>query len=192
MEDHKSIDQNFVDPDPFVIANTFISAAALSIQFIQFWRENSKKIELKSKQFNKRALSHLESELLELLSKGNSLNRITERAVRDPEKEIYDCSYRIGHSMMIDIDHFDEFNSHLSDLILALSQTSRWINYIIIYEPDLSARLGLYLNENIGDMPARINEIMEKGLSNREAIQSAKQTLQSLATAIDQELKRKN
>lgn len=183
--------QKLIDPDPFTIANTFMQAAALVLQLVQM--KNAQQIGMPHLSApSAQGLGQLENQSAQCIQKGNQLLRIVERGSPDADNQFYDQAFRLGQSLVLDTPSHMLFQSELGVFMTTVANTGQWVNHVIAMDPALAGRLGARLDDSLGDMVQRLNEIMEKGLPNREAIQAAKQTLGALAKAIESELDGKN
>ena len=179
-----------VDPDPFTIANTFMQAAALILQFVQLKNAQPGPVQLPAPVVQ--SVGELETHADQCIRKGHQLLRIVERGTANADVEFYDQEFRTGHSLMLDMPSHMLFKQELSMFMTTVANTGHWVNHIIEMDPALAGRLGASLNQSLGDMAHRLNRIMEKGLPNREAVQAAKETLAALANAIEAELGNRN
>ena len=180
-----------VDPDPFTIANTFMQAAALVLQFVQM-KQAQQPSHGQLPAPSAQSLGELESHSGLCIQKGNQVLRIVERGSPDAESQFYDREFRTGRSLMLDSPSHILFRTELAQFMSTVANTGTWVNHVIHMDPALAGRLGARLDQSLGDMAHRLNRIMENGLPNREAVQAAKETLTALANAIEAELGHRN
>lgn len=190
MTEEASKKSTLVDPDPYTIAQTFFGAAAFVVQLLSM--RNSTPPPPNSFQLSENLL-HLETALGSFQLKSRKIVRTLERGVHDVDRNFYDRPYRVGTSpMMMDMASHQQFRTDLLELTTVAGQLGIWINTIIANEPVLAARLGERLHQDLGGIVDRLNDIMQKGLPNREAIQAERETIDALASAIEAELRGQN
>lgn len=94
--------------------------------------------------------------------------------------------------MFMDMASHSQFKTQLANFMNTVANTGLWVNHIIENDPEMAARLGERLHQNLDGLTERLNTVMEKGSANREAVQAAKEALAGLAAAIEAEFRGMN
>lgn len=182
----------FVDPDPTTIAVISMTAAALVLQFVQTWKAffpsappSRPGIET-SRTAN---LGHLEQSVAKLQGDLRQLHRIIERGSSSSDREFFDASYRIATtSLNLDNASHAQIQNQLGTSFGDLGNLSIWVNHIIREDPQLAARIGSRISGGLESTAQTLNTVLENGGPNRIIISEARNALEQLAKAIDDEL----
>ncbi|HEX7822665.1 MAG TPA: hypothetical protein VF463_18840 [Sphingobium sp.] len=180
-----------VDPDPFTIAGTFMTLAALVLQFVQV-RQGASSGKTTPHAVRDQNLGNLDDQCSTCEDAAKKLLRSIERGSRDVDAELYNRPHRVGYKLELDQASHSMFRHNFAQFMTTVGGVSMWINHIIAEDTHLAGRLGDHLHGSLGDLAASLNQVLEQGRANREAIHAGKQALIALHDAIEAELGKGN
>lgn len=180
--------KSLVDPDPFTIAAISISAASLVLQLVQIATQGA---QLKSANSQRDIiLSQIEDNTSKLLRHINTINRTVERGSEKVDIEYYDAPLRVATTTLnIAQPHHMQFQQNLGTAYGDLGNLSQWINHIIREDPAMAKKIGSRLSQGLEGTAQTLNRALERGDPIRVVITEAKNALEQLAAAIEDELR---
>lgn len=179
-----------IDPDPFVIAQVWLAAAAVILQIAQFARDtpaNSIPTGLpEGHPLGDMVVNNLQIEVERLRNALNKAKRAIERGARDADREFYDVKFRLGMGpLKLEMHQHQEFSQNLALALAALSNMSLWINNLLAHHPHHALKVGERMVACLEEATTRLNDLMAKGAPNRDVIFEAGKIIELAAKILD-------